>query len=59
LPLRRAYFPDGRTERALNQGIAITGFPGLIYSPALWAFFSRCSRWATFRVSALAGLSAA
>jgi hypothetical protein len=23
------------------------------------AFFSRCSRWATFRVSALAGLSAA
>ncbi len=59
LPLRRAYFPDGRTICALNQGIAVTGFPGLIYSPTWWAFFSHCSRWATFRVSALAGLSAA
>src|SRR5690242_18487294 len=48
-----------RQTHALNQGIAITGFPGLIYSPASRAFFSRCSRWVTFRVPALAGLSAA
>ncbi len=31
LPFRRAFFPDGRATFALNQGIAVTGLPGLIY----------------------------
>ena len=40
LPFRRAFLPDGRdiehrSSRALNQGYAITGFPGLIYWPIL------------------------
>jgi hypothetical protein len=59
LPFRRAFFPDGRTTCALNQGIAVTGLPGLIYWPALRVFFSRMSRRATFRETALTELAAA
>lgn len=62
LPFRRAFLPDGRgirnTRCALNQGYAITGFPGLIYLPVLtMGVLQSLFSWATFRVAALAGLS--